>query len=66
MRGGRSGRQRIARYARALNLDPRLTLANVHIARAFTCYQLVETVSRLNGRADTIDADLGTAVFAGD
>jgi hypothetical protein len=36
-----------------MNLDPRLTLANVHISRAFTCYQLVETVSRLDRRADT-------------
>ena len=45
----------IARYARAMNLDPRLTLANVHISRAFTCYQLVETVSRLNCRTDATD-----------
>ena len=43
----------IARYARALTLDPRFALANVHISRAFTCYQLVETVSRLGCRADT-------------
>ena len=43
---------RIARCAREMNFDPRLTLANVQISRAFTCYQLAETVERLTRRAD--------------
>ena len=44
---------RIAHYAREMNFDPRLTLARVQVSRAFTCYQLAETVERLDRRADT-------------
>jgi hypothetical protein len=43
----------IARYAREMNLDPRLALANVQVSRAFTCYQLAERVKRLSEQADT-------------
>lgn len=42
----------IARYARAMNLNPRLALAQVQVSRAFTCYQLAASVERLNRRAD--------------
>ncbi len=45
----------IARYAREMNLDPRLALARVQVSRAFTCYQLAEIVARLSRRADTAD-----------
>ena len=44
---------RIAHYAREMNFDPRLTLANVQVSRAFTCYQLTEIVKRLNHLTDT-------------
>ena len=44
---------RIARCAREMNFDPRLTLAKVQVSRAFTCYQLAETVERLTRRTDT-------------
>ena len=43
----------IARYARQMNLDPRLALAKVQVSRAFTCYQLTERVKRLSDQADT-------------
>ena len=43
-----------ARYARDLQLDPRLALAQVQVSRAFTCYQLTEIVERLSRRADTV------------
>jgi hypothetical protein len=46
---------RIARYARDLHLDPRLTLAQVQVSRAFTCYQLVAIVERLSRRANTLN-----------
>ncbi len=46
----------IARYARKMKLDPRLTLAQVQVSRAFTCYQLAEIVDRLSRRADTADS----------
>ncbi len=42
----------IARFAREMSFDPRRALASVHVARAFTCYQLTELVTRLNSRAD--------------
>jgi hypothetical protein len=45
----------IARYARDMQLDPRLALAQVQVSRAFTCYQLAEIVERLSRRADTIN-----------
>jgi hypothetical protein len=45
---------RIARHAREMDLDPRFALAQVQVARAFTCYQLVEIVERLSRRAATI------------
>lgn len=45
----------IARYAREMNLDPRLALAQVQVSRAFTCYQLAEIVERLSRRAETIN-----------
>jgi hypothetical protein len=45
----------IARYARAMSLDPRRALAQVQVSRAFTCYQLAEIVERLSRRADTAD-----------
>ena len=45
----------IARYAREMQLDPRLALAQVQVSRAFTCYQLAEIVERLSRRADTAD-----------
>jgi hypothetical protein len=45
---------RIARYAREMNLDPRLVLAQVQVARAFTCYQLVAIVERLSRRVETL------------
>ncbi len=45
----------IARYARHLKLDPRLALAQVQVARAFTCYQLAEIVERLSRRAATLN-----------
>ena len=45
----------IARYARETSLDPRRALAQVQVARAFTCYQLAEIVERLSRRADTIN-----------
>jgi len=44
---------RVARYARAMNLDPRLALAQVQVSRAFTCYQLTEIVERLSRCANT-------------
>ncbi len=43
---------RIARYAREMNCDPGRTLANVQVARAFTCYQLAEIVKRLSAHVD--------------
>ena len=45
----------IARYAREMNLDPRLALAQVQVSRAFTCYQLTEIVERLSRRADSVN-----------
>ena len=44
----------IARYAREMNLDPRLALAQVLVSRAFTCYQLAEIVERLSRGADAL------------
>jgi len=43
----------IARYARAMSLDPRLALTQVQVSRAFTCYQLAAIVERLSRRVDT-------------
>ncbi len=37
----------ISRYARELGLDPRDALKNVQVARAFTCYQMADLISRL-------------------
>ena len=46
----------IARYARAMRLEPRLALAQVQVSRAFTCYQLAASVERLSRRVDTTDS----------
>ncbi len=37
----------ISRYARELGLNPRDALRNVQVARAFTCYQTADLISRL-------------------
>jgi Rad51 protein len=37
----------ISRYARELGLNPRNALNNVLVARAFTCYQMADLISRL-------------------
>jgi Rad51 len=49
----------IARYAREMNLNPRRALAQVQVARAFTCYQLAAIVERLSRRADTLNCTGG-------
>ena len=46
----------IARYARAMSLDPRLALTQVQVSRAFTCYQLAAIVERLSQCADSADS----------
>ncbi len=38
---------RVARYARELKLDARRVLSNVRVSRAFTCYQLTESIVKL-------------------
>jgi len=46
----------VARYARALGLNPRHALAQVRVARAFTCYQMTDLVAKVSARAGAADA----------
>lgn len=46
----------VTRSARALGLEPHHALANVRIARAFTCYQMTDLVAKVSMRAGTVDA----------
>jgi hypothetical protein len=46
----------VARSARALGLNPRHALAQVQVARAFTCYQMTDLVARVSARVGAGDA----------
>ena len=51
--GNRSDMYRVARTLRTLTNDPVAVMRNIHLSRAFTCYQVVALLEKVAGGAGT-------------